>query len=83
MTLDEYKQICTDVLNGLPLEYCEGRDSFEADEWTPNDRLILCRLYTLYLMASNVLDEKSEPFFEHWWSLPVDERLKQTVFENI
>ena len=81
MTLDEYKQTCTDVLNGLPLEYCEGKEVFEADEWPPNDRLMLCRLYTLYLMACDVAFEENKPFFDHWWALPVSEKLKQAVAE--
>ena len=83
MTLDEYKQACVYVLGELPLNQCEGRDVFKEDEWSPDDRLTLCRLYTLYLMASGVPYIERGPFFDHWWKLPVEEVEKQTVFENM
>jgi hypothetical protein len=37
----------------------------------------------LYTIACDVDFDESEPFFDHWWELPADERLKQAVLNNV
>jgi len=86
MTLDEYKQACTEVLTGLPLELCAGQDIFTPGNWPEADRLTLLRLHTLYEMASiheTAGDDEPMLYFDYWWELPVDEQLKQAVLMNM
>jgi hypothetical protein len=82
MTLDEYKQTCSEVLSGLPLELCAGQDIFEPGDWSEADRLTLLRLNTLYIIACDEPFEESERYLNYWWSLSADERLKQAVLNN-
>ena len=83
MTLSEFKQTCTEVLIGRPLELCAGQDIFTDGEWPEADRLTLLRLYTLHTIAADVPYEESEPYFDFWWSLAIDERLKRAVLMNM
>ena len=85
MTLNEYKTTCAEVLDGLPLELCDGQDIFKADEWVGVDRLTLLRLYTLREMAAiheTAGDDEPMPFFDYWWLLPVRDELKREVMNQ-
>jgi len=85
MTLDEYKQACTEVLTGLPLELCAGQDVFKPGEWMEEDRLTLLRLYTLREMAAiheTAGDDEPMPFFDYWLALPPADELKWIVVDN-
>jgi hypothetical protein len=83
MNLDEYKTTCAEVLAGLPLELCAGQDIFTPDAWSEADRLTLLRLNTLYTIACDVDFDENEPFFDHWWTLPVRDELKRAVLNNV
>jgi len=52
VTLGEHKQTCGDFLSSLPLDRCEGQLYHSLSKWGA-DRLTLCRLDTLYMMASD------------------------------
>ena len=85
MTLDEYKTTCTEVLDSLPLELCNGQDIFKAGEWVGVDRLTLLRLYTLREMAAiheTAGDDEPMPFFDYWLALPPADELKWIVVDN-
>ena len=85
MTLDEYKQTCKDFLSGLPLEVCEGRAYYSPGK-RGADRITLCRLHTLYMMARDyetANDDEPMLFYDHWWSLPAREELKYEVLNHI
>jgi len=86
MTLNDYRQTCAEVLQGLPLELCAGQEIFIPDAWPEGDRLTLLRLHTLYEMAAiheTAADDEPMLFFDHWWSLPVEDRLKWEVLNNV
>jgi len=72
MTLDEYKQICTEMVEHNPPEPSSLPKYF-----------LLMRLSWLYELAADVPFEKSEPFFNHWWSLPVEQRFKEEILRNV
>jgi hypothetical protein len=83
MHLDEYKTTCSEVLDGLPLELCTGQDVFKPGAWSEADWLALLRLNTLYTIACDLDFDTSEPYLDHWWSLPVRDELKRAVLNNV
>jgi hypothetical protein len=85
MSLNEYKLVCREVLDGLPLELCSGHDIFAPGDWPEADRLTLLRLHTLYKMAAiheTTGDDEPMPFLDYWWELPVRDELKQAVLSQ-
>jgi len=74
-------------LSVLPLELCSGQEIFASGGgWSETDLRALLRLHVLYeLAAIHETADDDEPmlFFDHWWELPVEERLKQEVFHNM
>jgi len=39
-------------------------------------------MQVLYELAASVPFEQREPFFDYWWSLPVDDQIKREVLRK-
>jgi hypothetical protein len=71
MTLEAYKKECAQML-----------DSVSRQAGDQGEPLRLMFMQVLYELAATVPFEEREPFFDHWWSLPVDDRLKREVLRK-
>jgi hypothetical protein len=78
MTLDEYKKRCADRLaaprSTVPLP--KGAEDLA-------DLDIALALFSLYKLAFKGTEAESKECLDHWMSLPVDERLKAKVLEDM
>jgi len=72
MTLDDYKKECSAMLEAMPKGTGSRERYYQA--------LGLAKLYEL---AADQPYEENEPFFDHWWSLPVEDELKQEILRNV
>jgi hypothetical protein len=82
VTLGEYKNQCK-LIFSLPQESGSSSDLFSTAPWTDEDRIILYKLHTLFMLACEIEIKERAPFLDHWWGLPVRNELKREVLNNI
>jgi hypothetical protein len=71
MTLDAYKNECAQLLYNIP----QGAGGM-------SDKVLPMLMQVLYELAASVPFEQREPFFDFWWSLPVDDQIKREVLRK-
>ncbi len=82
MTIDEYKGQCK-LIFSLPRESGLSYNLFSTDHWTEEERMMLYKLHTLFMLACEIEIKERAPFLDHWWGLPVRNELKREVLNNI
>jgi hypothetical protein len=82
VTIGEYKEQCN-LIFSLPPESGLSYDFFSTGQWTEEERMMLDKLHTLFMLACDIEIKERAPFLDHWWGLPVGNELKREVLNNI